>query len=46
MILNMHLGKTKVMCNDHVNMRDISVDGKIIEEVGRYVPRKDGDEEW
>ena len=34
--LKMHLGKTKVMCNKHVN-KDMIVDGKKIEEVDRYV---------
>ena len=35
--LKMHLGKTKVMCNKHVNKDDVIVDGKEIEEVHRYV---------
>ena len=35
--LNMHLGKTKVICNKHVNKDDVIVDGKKIEEVERYV---------
>jgi len=35
--LNMHLGKTKIMCNDKVNKRDIEVDGKKIEKVENYV---------
>ena len=35
--LKMHLGKTKVMCNKHVNKDDVIVDGKKIEEVDRYV---------
>ena len=33
----MHLVKTKVMCNKHVNKDDVIVDGKKIEEVDRYV---------
>ena len=33
----MHLGKSKVMFNDHVNKSTITVDGKIIEEVDSYV---------
>ena len=32
----MHLGKTKVMCNKHVNKDDVIVNGKKIEEVKRY----------
>lgn len=32
-----HLGKTKVMFNDHVNKSTITVDGKIIEEADSYV---------
>ena len=35
--LKMHLGKTKVMCNKHVNKDDVIVNGKKIEEVDRYV---------
>ena len=35
--LKMHLGKTKVMCNKHVNKNYVIVDGKKIEEVDRYV---------
>ena len=35
--LKMHLKKTKVMCNKHVNKDDVIVDGKKIEEVDRYV---------
>lgn len=35
--LNMHLGKTKVMLNDHVNKSTITVDDMIIEEVDSYV---------
>ena len=30
--LKMHLGKTKIMCNKHVNKDDVIVDGKKIEE--------------
>ena len=33
----MHLGKTKVMCNKHINKVDVIVDGKKIEEVYRYL---------
>ena len=33
----MHTGKTKVMCNKHVNKDDVIVDGKKIEEVDKYV---------
>ena len=33
----MHLRKTKVMCNKHVNKDDVIVDGKKIEEVDKYV---------
>ena len=33
----MHLGKTKIMCNKHVNKDDVIVDGKKIEEVDSYV---------
>ena len=35
--LKMHLGKTKVVCNKHVNKDDAIVNGKKIEEVDRYV---------
>ena len=35
--LKMHLGKTKVMCNKHVNKDDVIVDGKKIEKVDSYV---------
>ena len=35
--LKMHLGKTKIMCNKHVNKDDVSADGKKIEEVDSYV---------
>ena len=35
--LNMHLGKTVVMFNDHVNNSAITVDGKIIGEADSYV---------
>ena len=31
--LKMHLGKTEIMCNKHVNKDDVIVDGKKIEEV-------------
>ena len=33
----MYLGKTKAMCNKHVNKDDVIVDGKKIVEVDRYV---------
>ena len=33
----MHLGKTKVMCNKLVNKDDMVINGKKIEEVGKYV---------
>ena len=33
----MDLGKTNVMCNKHVNVDDVIVDGKKMEEVDRYV---------
>ena len=35
--LKMHLGKTKVICNKHVNKDDVIVDGKKIEEFDKYV---------
>ena len=35
--LNMHLGKTKVMFNDHTNQTTVTVDGKNIEQVSSYV---------
>ena len=35
--LNMHLGKTKVMFNDHVNKSTKTVDDKIIEEADSCV---------
>ena len=35
--LKMHLGKTKVMCNKHVNKDDVIVDGKKTKEVDSYV---------
>ena len=34
--LKMHLGKTKIMCNKHVNKDDVIVEGKKIEEVDSY----------
>ena len=34
--LKMHLGKTKVMCNKHVN-KDVIVDRGKIEEANKYV---------
>ena len=33
----MHLEKTKVMCNKHVNKDNVIVYGKTIEEVDSYV---------
>ena len=33
----MHLGKTKLMCNKHVNKDDVIVNGKKFEEVNKYV---------
>ena len=38
-----HLRKTKIMCNKDVNMDDVILDGKEIDEVDRYVSRADGD---
>ena len=35
--LKMHHGKTKIMCNKHVNKDDVIVDGWKIEEVDSYV---------
>lgn len=35
--LNMHLGKTKIMCNKYVNATNVAVHGKKIEEVDIYV---------
>ena len=35
--LNMHLGKTKVMCNHVVNKRDININRRKIEEVDNYI---------
>ena len=35
--LNMHLGKTKVMCNKQVNKDNVIVDWRKIEEVDRYI---------
>ena len=35
--LNMHLGKTKVMCNSVVNNTDIVINGRKIEEVDSYI---------
>ena len=35
--LDMHLGKTKVMCNSVVNKRDISIKGRKIKEVDSYI---------
>ena len=33
----MHLGKTKIMYNKHVNKDNVIIDGKKIEEVDKYV---------
>ena len=33
----LHLGKTKVMCNTHINKDDVIIDGKKIEEIDIYV---------
>ena len=33
----MHLGKTKIMCNKHVNKDDVIIDGRKIEGVDSYV---------
>ena len=35
--LNMHLGKTKIMLNNHTEKATVEVDGKAIEEVEKYV---------
>ena len=35
--LKMHLGKSKVMCNKHVNKDGVIVDGKKIEEVNKCI---------
>ena len=35
--LKMHLGKTKVMCNKHVNKDNVIVNERKIKEVNRYV---------
>lgn len=35
--LNMHLGKTKVMFNEHITPEDITVNGTTIEMVDKYV---------
>ena len=35
--LNMHMGKTEVMCNSVVNEMDISINGRNIEEVDSYI---------
>ena len=34
--LSMHLGKTKIMFNDHTQKSSITVEGKVIEEVDSY----------
>ena len=33
----MHLGKTKIMLNNHTEKATVEVDGKAIEEVEKYV---------
>ena len=35
--LNMHLGKTKLMCNPVVNRTDININGRKIKEVKSYI---------
>ena len=35
--LKMHLGKTKVMCNKHVNKNGVIIAGEKFEEVDRYI---------
>ena len=35
--LNMHLGKTKVMCNPGVNKTDININGRKIKEADNYI---------
>ena len=35
--LNMHLGKTKIMLNNHTEKATVEVDGKAVEEVEKYV---------
>ena len=35
--LKIHLGKTKVMCNKHVNKDDVIVNSKKIEKVNTYI---------
>ena len=35
--LNMHLGKTKVMCNSVVNKMDISISGRKIKDVNSFI---------
>ena len=35
--LNMHLGKPKIMLNNHTEKATVEVDGKAIEEVEKYV---------
>ncbi|KAK4328562.1 hypothetical protein Pmani_001038 [Petrolisthes manimaculis] len=44
--LSMHLGKTKVMLNDHATRSIISVDGKNIEEVDSYIYLEWTPREW
>ena len=41
--LIVHLGKTKVICNEHAKKCTITVNGETIKEVDSYV---DGDERW
>ena len=35
--LNMHLGKTKFVCNPGVNKTDININGRKIKEVDNYI---------
>ena len=35
--LNMHVAKTKVLCNPVVNKTDININGRKIEEVDTYI---------
>ena len=35
--LNMHLGKTKVMCNPGVNKTDINISGRKIKDIDNYI---------
>ena len=43
----MHLGKTKIMLNNHTEKATVEVNGKAIEEVEKYVlPGKDSFKGW